>query len=78
MLYLIKKEDIFNEDWSEFLLCDWNQLLGSKVSHSRFTDNKILNLKNRTILESLLAINFLKVTSNFVVVINWVSLLSKF
>ena len=28
-----QKEDIFIEDWSEFILCDWNQLLGSKVSH---------------------------------------------
>ena len=35
-----QKEDIFNEDWNEFILCDWNQLLGSKVSHTRnkFTD----------------------------------------
>ena len=33
MMYLINKEDIFNKEWSEFILCDWNQLLGSKVSH---------------------------------------------
>ena len=28
-----QKEDMLNEDWSEFIPCDWNQLLGSKVSH---------------------------------------------
>ena len=38
MLYLIKKEYIFNEDWNEFILCDWNQLLGSKVSHTESGD----------------------------------------
>ena len=33
-----QKEDIFNEDWSEFILCDWNQLLGSKISHIESDD----------------------------------------
>ena len=35
-----QKEDIFNENWSEFILRDWNQMLRSKVSYTRnkFTD----------------------------------------
>ena len=40
-----QKEDIFKEDWSEFILCDWNQLLGSKVSHTCCV-NAARSLKN--------------------------------
>ena len=35
---LHQKEDIFNKNWSEFILCDWNQLFGSKVSHTESGD----------------------------------------
>lgn len=34
MLYPIKKKKNFNEDWSEFIECDQNQLLGSNVSYT--------------------------------------------
>ena len=42
-----QKEDILNEDWSEFILCDWNQLLGSKVFHTESGDPARTKVESR-------------------------------